>query len=430
MSSISEWAVKRRERRQGTTGSYPGCSFHVCVTDKVIISFSALAVQMATMATATAAAKPPSAATTSPPPAGAATPPPVAASRSDDDGEDIECLLWTCKECYVYQIPPLKNESGHRANDWDVNKWLWSGALKVTATGTLLKIILYDPATGALFATCPVAAHGNKAVDQVIDSSRYFVLRLDDGKGRHAFIGMGFRDRSYAYDFNATMQDHWDGVRRGKDADEQAKLMAERAASEPMRDLSLKEGEKLNISINVSGSGSKPRAARPKVEGAAFSLPGKPGMLAPPPKAGVLAPPPKAGAPPPSYAAGPPRPPTPPNTAPAEGAAPPAAAAPVLVPAPPPPPRPPTPPGDDDFGDFSAASGSAAEKGCDDDFGDFHSVPPKASSSTSVPPKSSSAPSSTSAAPPSSAAPDKSSQKEDTEDTGGYFSKAVAFLTG
>ena len=388
--------------------------------------------------------KPPSAAATSPPPAAAATPPPVAASRSEDDGEDIECLLWTCKECYVYQIPPLKNESGHRANDWDVNKWLWSGALKVTATGSLLKIILYDPATGALFATCPVAAHGNKAVDQVIDSSRYFVLRLDDGKGRHAFIGMGFRDRSYAYDFNATMQDHWDGVRRGKDADEQAKLMAERAASEPMRDLSLKEGEKLNISINVPGAGSKPRAARPKVEGGAFSLPGKPGMLAPPPKPGVLAPPPKAGvlapsragAPPPSSASGPPRPPTPPSTAPADGAAPPAAAAPVPAPAPPPPPRPPTPPGDDDFGDFSAASGSAAEKGGDADFGDFHSVSPKASSSSSVPPKSLAAPSSTSAALPSPAAPlkdvdkDKSSQKQDTEDTGGYFSKAVAFLTG
>ena len=391
--------------------------------------------KLSRMASLAAPQKPPSAAATSPPPAAAATPPPVAASRSEDDGEDIECLLWTCKECYVYQIPPLKNESGHRANDWDVNKWLWSGALKVTATGTLLKIILYDPATGALFATCPVAAHGNKAVDQVIDSSRYFVLRLDDGKGRHAFIGMGFRDRSFAYDFNATMQDHWDGVRRGKDADEQAKLMAERAASEPMRDLSLKEGEKLNISINVPGAGSKPRAARPKVEGGAFSLPGKPGMLAPPPKAGVLAPS-RAGAPPPSSAAGPPRPPTPPNTAPADGAAPPAAAAPVPAPAPPPPPRPPTPPGDDDFGDFSAASGSAAEKFGDADFGDFHSMSPKASSSSSVPPKSSAAPSSTSAAPPSPAAPlkdvnkDKSSQKQDTEDTGGYFSKAVAFLTG
>ena len=71
------------------------------------------------------------------------------------DADDVESLLWTCKECYVYQIPPLKNESGHRANDWDVNKWLWSGALKVTSKGNTLNIILHAPDTGELFACCP-----------------------------------------------------------------------------------------------------------------------------------------------------------------------------------------------------------------------------------------------------------------------------------
>ena len=82
-------------------------------------------------------------------------------------------LLWTCKECYVYQIPPLKNESGHRANDWDVNKWLWSGALKVTSIGNVLNIILHDATTGQLFAQCPVKEVGSKAVDQVrLSSSR------------------------------------------------------------------------------------------------------------------------------------------------------------------------------------------------------------------------------------------------------------------
>ena len=33
----------------------------------------------------------------------------------------------------------------------------------------------------------------------VIDSSRYFVLRLEDGKGRHAFIGIGFNSREEAF---------------------------------------------------------------------------------------------------------------------------------------------------------------------------------------------------------------------------------------
>ena len=113
----------------------------------------------------------------------------------EESASDSETLLWTCKECYVYQIPPLKNESGHRANDWDVNKWLWQGTIKVTAKGNVLYVLLVATDTGELFATCPVTEPGSKAIDPVVDSSRYFVLRIDDGKGRHAFIGMGFRDR-------------------------------------------------------------------------------------------------------------------------------------------------------------------------------------------------------------------------------------------
>merc|ERR1719482_2564063 len=160
----------------------------------------------------------------------AAEPTDVSDSMSSDD---IESLLWTCKESYVYQIPPLKNENGHRANDWDVNKWLWPGALKLTSKGNTLNIILHDPNTGELFANCPVTEKGSKAVDQVIDSTRYFALRIDDGQGRHAYVGMGFRDRSHAYDFNATMLDHWKGVARQKEADELQKEMAARARGPP-----------------------------------------------------------------------------------------------------------------------------------------------------------------------------------------------------
>lgn len=310
---------------------------------------------------------------------------------AETDDAAIETLLWTCKECYVYQvglpastitthpsqlafarsctsqslnhhrwtfaqIPPLKNESGHRANDWDVNKWLWSGALKMTATGERLNIILHDATTGELFANCPVTEQNSKAVDQVIDSSRYFALRIDDGKGKHAFVGMGFRDRAYAYDFNATMQDHWKGVGRQKEADRMQEEMAARATDEPAKDYSLKQGETLSIKVNVPGAGSKPRAPRPKAaEGGAFSLPPPPGgLLAPPPKAGTLAPPP---------------PPTARGTGPASAASAPdattaraAATAPAAA--------------DDGFGDFGdfKASDAGAAGGEDDDFGDFSSA--------------------------------------------------------
>lgn len=77
---------------------------------------------------------------------------------------------------------------------------------------------------GELFAVCPYEVHSN-SVEAVLDSSRYFVLKIEsDGKvffarergsvakgdyviGRHAFIGMGFQERTDAFDFNVTLQD-------------------------------------------------------------------------------------------------------------------------------------------------------------------------------------------------------------------------------
>jgi len=43
----------------------------------------------------------------------------------------------------------------------------------------------------------PYALNGIGLVLHVVavDSTRYFVLRLDDGKGHHAFVGLGFQNR-------------------------------------------------------------------------------------------------------------------------------------------------------------------------------------------------------------------------------------------
>lgn len=257
--------------------------------------------------------------------------PDVSHQISSEDDSEVEQLLWTCKECYIYQIPPLKNESGHRANDWDVNKWLWSGGLRVTSLGPTLYIKLEDQTKTPpeLFATCPVPDPYCKAVDPVVDSSRYFVLRIDDGRGKHAFVGMGFRDRNLSYDFNATLQDHWKSLSRQKEADAMRAEMEARMASEPMRDLSLKDGEKLSIKVNVPSSGKRRTPTSSGVTLGAGGLlppPPGPGLLAPPPKAGTLAPPPKV---------------------------------------------PPAATSTDDFGDFGDFTEATQASGDDDDFGDF-----------------------------------------------------------
>lgn len=41
---------------------------------------------------------------------------------------------------------------------------------------------------GELFAECPVDAYPGVAVESVIDSSRYFVLRIKDGTGMSLYL--------------------------------------------------------------------------------------------------------------------------------------------------------------------------------------------------------------------------------------------------
>lgn len=122
--------------------------------------------------------------------------------------EVIEQILCIIKECHVYKIPPRASATGYKAEDWEGNL-IWTGRCKVMARGENCEIRLEDPKTGDAFAVCPVNTNPNAppAVERVIDSSRYFVLRIEDGRGNYAYIGMGFKERSEAFDFNVALQD-------------------------------------------------------------------------------------------------------------------------------------------------------------------------------------------------------------------------------
>ncbi len=59
----------------------------------------------------------------------------------------------------------------------------------VATRGADILIKLYRADTDKLFAIAPIRQTGPAGIEPVTDSSRYFCLRAEDGKGNHAFIG-------------------------------------------------------------------------------------------------------------------------------------------------------------------------------------------------------------------------------------------------
>lgn len=104
--------------------------------------------------------------------------------------------LFVVRQCHVYRVPPRTSAAGYRAAEWgDTSQPLWTGRMRVLEHADTCEIRLEDGQTGDLFAMCPYDITG-KSVEAVLDSSRYFVLRVehDDGETkRHAYIGLGVR---------------------------------------------------------------------------------------------------------------------------------------------------------------------------------------------------------------------------------------------
>lgn len=76
-----------------------------------------------------------------------------------------------------------------RAADWKLDQPDWTGRMRLIALGKLLELRLEDKSSGELFAKCPIDGHPGIAIEPVIDSSRYFVIRLKNDNGQTAFVG-------------------------------------------------------------------------------------------------------------------------------------------------------------------------------------------------------------------------------------------------
>lgn len=143
--------------------------------------------------------------------------------EEDSSTSAVEIHVLTVKECFIYKVPPLKSASGHRAEEWGLDKPLFTGYLQIFQADLKLRIALYsykdqsrlimDPDNIIPFGQCPIEIKPGESitnfVDGVIDSSRYYVVRLKDpNSSRWIWIGVGFREREIAFDFKTALNEY------------------------------------------------------------------------------------------------------------------------------------------------------------------------------------------------------------------------------
>ncbi|KAH9816715.1 adaptin ear-binding coat-associated protein 1 NECAP-1 [Melampsora americana] len=176
--------------------------------------------------------------------------------------DDYESVLWVARECYVYRLPPRTSTAGYKAAEWgDMEAFLWKGRLRIIEKGTESPtkcfIRLEDSDTGELFANCPYSLDG-KSVEPVLDSSRYYVIRVEDiSSGQRAFLGMGFPERSDSFDFNVTLQDWTKRQKFTTQSTVHESTSSPHLPSGPKRDFSLKEGQTISICLGGRSSPKK-----------------------------------------------------------------------------------------------------------------------------------------------------------------------------
>ncbi|XP_075237502.1 NECAP-like protein CG9132 isoform X2 [Lycorma delicatula] len=195
--------------------------------------------------------------------------------------ETYESVLLVKSEVFVFKIPPRTSNRAYRAADWNLDEPQWIGRMRLVAKGKECILKLEDKNTGELFAKCPIEQYPGIAIESVSDSSRYFVLRIQDDNGRTAFIGVGFSDRSDSFDLNVALQDHFKWLKKSEEIEKEKEVPKQEL------DLRFKEGETIKINMKITKKdGSEVTSkmkSRPTVTG---------GILPPPPGGVKIAPPP------------------------------------------------------------------------------------------------------------------------------------------
>ncbi|KAL8861656.1 MAG: hypothetical protein Q9178_001857 [Gyalolechia marmorata] len=217
----------------------------------------------------------------------------MSSSLPPPDPDAIQRVLFLCSTVHIYTVPPLTSTKGYTTTGWSplvaptasnstpaaiitrLRVLETSSASTVTSSEFSehhnnkieTTILLEDPSSGDLFAAAPYTSPS--VVEAVLDSSRFFAVRVEGEGGRKAVLGIGFEERGEAIDFGICLQE----VRKvlgmeGKTMDSTRNSAAaamkfgrkESGAKEQEKEMgkrswSLKEGE--TIKVEIGGMGAK-----------------------------------------------------------------------------------------------------------------------------------------------------------------------------
>lgn len=203
---------------------------------------------------------------------------------SFEEEEAFEHTLLVVREVSVYKIPPRSTSGSYKCGEWLQSDKIWTGRLRVVSCKERCEIRLEDSNTGELFAACYVyPGHRESSVETVADSSRYFVLKIEDGRGKHAFIGLGFTERNEAFDFNVALSDHEKYIRREQEKEKGEENEDGKIEIHPAVNQRLKEGETIRINVKNKASAGTGMLSAAGLAGSVSSTGRQKASLAPPP---------------------------------------------------------------------------------------------------------------------------------------------------
>jgi len=170
-----------------------------------------------------------------------------------DEIEEAEYTLGAFTEANIYQVHPgtMSASGDFLADSWTEKHFITAVCGEILVHGERVRIVMKDLKSRELFAECIV--EDETSVTDTVDSSRYVVMKLKDpASGRVALLGMGWRERTNAYDFKATLRDHQKRMQFRKQRKQEPRA--------PSRDYNIAADQKIKLNFKKRADKPKPKS--------------------------------------------------------------------------------------------------------------------------------------------------------------------------